>query len=283
MLIGWPRCRQDFLDRYRLWGFPWCTPPEVIKVFLLAFLAGIVGVTITALVCKWDLLVKWLVILTGAVCFLTALLAPIGFGLKLRKHCKEEPESWDSGTVNGTSPSDGGKSMDGHKIESHKITKPIQLMAVWFVTLLLIHSSFLTAAKLIKEPPWIPPLLVISAICFVLLIVTGVFLMQTLFRKELQEDPFYADWLNRTAVRGQITKEAAAAAENVRSKQRTLMEYMILNTLWTKQVNKWPDLSVLFSFTMGFEAPSENQAFREAGAKLIGEGLMRKLIIAIIC
>ena len=52
------------------------------------------------------------------------------------------------------------------------------------------------------------------------------------------------------------------------------MEYMILITLWTKQVNKWPDLSMYFTFTMNFVAPSERQAFREAGAKLVGEGLI---------
>ncbi|MFA5205066.1 MAG: hypothetical protein WC708_11750 [Lentisphaeria bacterium] len=60
----------------------------------------------------------------------------------------------------------------------------------------------------------------------------------------------------------------------IRGDSRTLMEYMILNTLWTKQVNKWPDLSILFTFGMNFSAPSEKQAFQEAGAKLIGEGLI---------
>lgn len=164
--------------------------------------------------------------------------------------------------------------MDSQKIEPHRITKPIQLMAVWFVTLLLMDSSLFAAAKLITEPDWIPPLLVISAICLIPLFVGGVFLMQTVFRKELQEDQFYSEWLSKKVVQGQITQEIAAAAERSKSTYRTLMEYMILNTLWTKQVNKWPDLSALFTFGMAFAAPSENQAFREAGAKLIGEGLI---------
>ena len=77
--------------------------------------------------------------------------------------------------------------MAENKIEPHKITKPIQLMAVWFVALLLIDSALLTSATFIKEPCWIPPLLVISAICFVPLFVGGVFLMQTVFRKELEK------------------------------------------------------------------------------------------------
>jgi len=165
--------------------------------------------------------------------------------------------------------------MENHKIEPHKITKPIQLMAVWFVALFLIDSILLSAAKFIKDPWWIPPLLVISAIIFVPFFVGGVFLMQTVFRKELQEDQFYSEWLNAKASQGQTTKETAAAVvENSKSKPRSLMEHMILNTLWTKQVNKWPDLSAFFTFSMGFPTASENQAFKEACAKLIGEGLI---------
>ncbi len=51
--------------------------------------------------------------------------------------------------------------------EAHKITKPIQLMAVWFMALLLIESAFLTAAANISTPSWLAPTLVISAIVFV--------------------------------------------------------------------------------------------------------------------
>lgn len=87
--------------------------------------------------------------------------------------------------------------MKGHKIEAHKITKPIQLMAVWFVALFLVDSVFLTAAAKISEPAWIRPTLIISAVAFVPLFLAGVFLMQTVFRKELQEDQYYSEWLER--------------------------------------------------------------------------------------
>jgi hypothetical protein len=56
-------------------------------------------------------------------------------------------------------------------------------------------------------------------------------------------------------------------------RRKTAMEYKILNTLWTKQVNKWPDLSLLFTFKLAPGSP-EFAAFREAGGKLIGEGLI---------
>jgi len=51
------------------------------------------------------------------------------------------------------------------------------------------------------------------------------------------------------------------------------MEYKILNTLWTKQVNKFPDLSTLFTFLIFPNSP-EYLKFRELGGKLIGEGLI---------
>lgn len=78
----------------------------------------------------------------------------------------------------------------------------------------------------------------------------------------------------KKAVQGQTTPETPLSPATKSKSKRTLMEYMILNTLWTKQVNKWPDLSLIFTFRMNFSAQSEQQAFREAGAKLIGEGLI---------
>jgi hypothetical protein len=88
----------------------------------------------------------------------------------------------------------------------------------------------------------------------------------------IRGDKNYFDY--RKAAQGQTTKETATSSASLSKSKRTLMEYMILNTLWTKQVNKWPDLSVYFTFSMNFAVPSERQAFREAGAKLIGEGLI---------
>lgn len=84
-----------------------------------------------------------------------------------------------------------------HKIEAHKINKPIQLMAVWFITLGMIDSAFLYAASKITQPAWISPTLAISAIAFVPIFLISVFLMQTVFRTELQEDRYYSEWLIR--------------------------------------------------------------------------------------
>ena len=55
--------------------------------------------------------------------------------------------------------------------------------------------------------------------------------------------------------------------------KRNSMEYKILNTLWTKQVNKFPNFSPLFTFVISSNSPEYLQ-FREAGGKLIGERLV---------
>ena len=96
MLEGWPRSREKFLERYKLCCFiPWCTPPEIIKVFWLAFLVGIVGVTVAASVFEQDALVLSIVIPFGSLSFLVGLFSPIHFGCKLRRQCEQEPESWE--------------------------------------------------------------------------------------------------------------------------------------------------------------------------------------------
>lgn len=77
-------------------------------------------------------------------------------------------------------------------------------------------------------------------------------------------------------IRGGKKPTMGAATPNLiesTPRRRTAMEYKILNTLWTKQVNKWPDVSLLFSFKLGPGSP-EFPGFREAGGKLIGEGLI---------
>ena len=168
--------------------------------------------------------------------------------------------------------------MEDQKFDPAKITRPIQLMAVWFLALLLLNSELLAAAKLIDDPSWLPPFLVISSVVLIPLFLSGIFLMQTVFRKELQDDPYYSKWLlgergEQVAPQQDQVKKSVADV-NLSIKPRSLMEYMILNTLWTKQVNKWPDLSVYFTFTRNFLSPSETKAFTEAADLLIKEGLV---------
>lgn len=87
--------------------------------------------------------------------------------------------------------------MSEHRIDAHKITKPIQLLAAWLVGLAIIDISFLTAASQITAPAWIPGILAIAAVLNVPVFVFSIFLLQTKFRPEMQEDSYYSDYLNR--------------------------------------------------------------------------------------
>jgi len=86
--------------------------------------------------------------------------------------------------------------MSSPKIEPHKITRPIQLLAVWFAGLVLLVSTFLVAAGNVDNPTWLPGLFGITAVLLVPLFIILIFVMQTKFREQLQDDPYYAEWLN---------------------------------------------------------------------------------------
>ena len=79
----------------------------------------------------------------------------------------------------------------------HKITKPIQLLAAWLAGLAIINGSFLVGAGSIHEPAWIPALLAIAAVVNVPLFILSLFLLQTKYRPEMQEDTFYSRYLER--------------------------------------------------------------------------------------
>ena len=82
-------------------------------------------------------------------------------------------------------------------IVPHKITKPIQLLAAWLAGLAIVNASFLTAAGLLHSPTWLAPLLTIASVVNVPLFIVSLFLLQTKFRPEMQEDTFYSQYLER--------------------------------------------------------------------------------------
>lgn len=79
-------------------------------------------------------------------------------------------------------------------IEAEKITKPIQLVAAWFAALILLVGAFLGAAKTVGNPSWLPILLGLAAVLQVPFFALLVFRLQTKYRPELQEDPYYAKY-----------------------------------------------------------------------------------------
>lgn len=83
------------------------------------------------------------------------------------------------------------------KIEPQKVTKPIQLLAAWLVGLTVVDGSFLAAAVQMDVGGWERGALVIAAILNVPVFLVALFLLQTKFRPELQEDEFYSEYLDK--------------------------------------------------------------------------------------
>jgi len=100
--------------------------------------------------------------------------------------------------------------MTGEQIQPHKVTKPIQLLAAWLIGLVLTVGLFLTTALKLESGSWERGALVIAAIVDVPMFLFALFLLQTKFRAELQEDSFYSEYLSKkTAAVIHIEKEAS--------------------------------------------------------------------------
>ena len=91
----------------------------------------------------------------------------------------------------------GGNTMNEQKIKPEKITKPIQLLAVWLIGLIAIETSLLTAAGTITQPEWLPVFFGISAVSIIPLFLLLIFLLQTKYRPQIQEDEFYSKYLDK--------------------------------------------------------------------------------------
>lgn len=90
--------------------------------------------------------------------------------------------------------------MQQQQIKPEKITKPIQLLAAWLIGLLLIESALLTASGTVSEPSWLPAMYGITAVLIIPLFLILIFLLQTRYRPEMQEDSFYSKYLDRNTM-----------------------------------------------------------------------------------
>jgi hypothetical protein len=98
-------------------------------------------------------------------------------------------------------------------ISPQQVTKPIQLLAAWLIGLISIDAAFLASAKVLTSPSWAPAALVVAAICNVPLFLVALFLLQTKFRPEMQEDSFYARYLEVQSETRSIVNPAQETAE----------------------------------------------------------------------
>lgn len=82
-----------------------------------------------------------------------------------------------------------------HGIDAGKVTKPLQLLAAWLIGLVITNGSFLAGASQIQKPEWAAGVLVVATVLNVPIFLFCLFLLQTRFRPEMQEDHFYAKYL----------------------------------------------------------------------------------------
>lgn len=100
--------------------------------------------------------------------------------------------------------------MNESSIKPEKITKPIQLLGAWLAGLFSIDACFLFAATKMNTGSWELKALIIAAIINVPLFLIAVFILQTRFRPELQEDLYYSTYLgNKTNQPLIVNKEDA--------------------------------------------------------------------------
>lgn len=101
------------------------------------------------------------------------------------------------------------------RISPEKVTKPIQLLAAWLVGLTVVNASFLLGAQQIANPPWAASLLVIAAVANVPIFIGALFLLQTKFRPQMQEDSYYAQYLRSEKEYGTRKIDGNKAEESI--------------------------------------------------------------------
>ncbi len=87
--------------------------------------------------------------------------------------------------------------MTDARIVPEKVTRPFQMLAAWLSGLVIVDATFLAAASQIHVPSWVPATLVLASVANVPLFLISIFLLQTRFRPEMQEDSFYSKYLER--------------------------------------------------------------------------------------
>lgn len=122
--------------------------------------------------------------------------------------------------------------MEQPKITPERITKPIQLLGAWLVGLLSVDSAFLVAATQIDATTWQSGALTIAAIVNVPIFIGALFLLQTKFRPELQEDSYYSTYLSsRTNELVRVSKKDALAIEL--EKKKDLLEKQVSQEMFS--------------------------------------------------
>lgn len=155
-------------------------------------------------------------------------------------------------------------------INPRAVTKPFQLVAAILIALFAVASLFLAAARAFESPTWLRPLLVIAAVATVPVFILFVFVLQTRFRAEMQEDAFYARHLNRRGKDAAIDVAAEMAqlrATNAASDQLILDRVDVTHAHVRRIADAVLDLQQRALITTG-----EGRAFRSLKDEVLASG-----------
>lgn len=114
--------------------------------------------------------------------------------------------------------------MSEHRITPEKVTRPIQLLAAWLTGLIIIDGSFLVAASQIAKPEWSAGVLVIASVINVPLFLISIFVLQTKFRPEMQEDVYYSKYLEQQYSGKQSPPKPVDAQSQIRAISESIIE-----------------------------------------------------------
>lgn len=114
--------------------------------------------------------------------------------------------------------------MRNQKIVPEKVTRPIQLLAAWLTGLIIIDGAFLTAASQLNSPSWAPGSLVIAAIVNVPLFLVSIFVLQTRYRPEMQEDAYYSKYLEYQHTERSLPQKAPDVEDQIKSITKNILK-----------------------------------------------------------
>ena len=80
---------------------------------------------------------------------------------------------------------------------AHKITRPIQIVAIFMVGMVVLVGAFLAGAAAVSNPTWASAMLAITAVLIVPAFLGTSAVLLTRFRDYLQEDAYFSEWRRR--------------------------------------------------------------------------------------
>ena len=158
--------------------------------------------------------------------------------------------------------------MTDTKIQPSMITKPMQLLAAWLVGLLAIDGSFLVTANHMPAGSLESAALVWAAIANVPLFLGALFLLQTKFRPELQEDIYYSTYINqKTNQTISVTRDEHHLGAVLGRIER------VENLIEATQTISREDISLLASVSFGINEHIEDH--KELSEKILSMGVAK--------